>query len=74
MINYLNWMAQYVIGWPEHYTYGYVITEDGIPQYVRFNNGQGFSKAEWRAERDEMTAARNQYIADVSRKAMAGYL
>ena len=56
MINYLNWMAQHVIKWPEHYTHGFVITENGIPQYVRFNNGQGFSKAEWRAERDEMAA------------------
>ena len=56
MINYLNWMAQHVIKWPEHYTHGFVITENGIPQYVRFNNGQGFSKAEWQAERDEMAA------------------
>ena len=54
MINYLEWLAQYVIEWPEHYTHGFVITENGIPQYVRFNYGQGFSKAEWRAERDEM--------------------
>ena len=54
MINYLNWMAQYVIKWPKHYTHGFVITENDIPQYVRFNNGQGFSKAEWRAARDEL--------------------
>ena len=54
MINYLEWLAQYVIEWPEHYTHGFVITENGIPQYVRFNYGQGFSKAEWRAARDDL--------------------
>ena len=67
MINYLNWMAQHVIEWPKHYTHGFVITDDGIPQYVRFNNGQGFSKAEWRAERDEIE---NPFSAKAGRPCM----
>jgi len=43
-------VAEKVSQWNDEYTHCYLVAD----QWIRFNDGQGCSKAEWRAARDEM--------------------